>query len=581
MRLAIVVTLVLAALVGAPQAGAEAPAAPPFCGPAATTSHSNAPATPIPSQAVTTSTIDVTGAGAYLTDVDLFTDIRHTFAADLDITLESPAGTIVTITTDNSASFDDVFSGTLFDDQADPDGQVPYDTNTGVVSDTLPAGDGVVTPLTPEEPLAAFHGENPNGTWTLRISDDGAQDDGTLQSWRLDIQSFAGAPPTTTTSAASDVPVAIADVSVATSTITVAGAGTHLSDLDLVVDVRHTFPRDHDITLMSPAGTVATVTTDNGTGVADLFAGTTFDDQSDPGGQVPYRFNDGLVTDRSWTTLRFLAPLLTPEEPLAAFDGEDPNGTWTLTISDDQDGDIGELRSWRLDMTTASCPPPPDQPETGEEPSTATGNEATPPVAVGGPDARPLHVRARGLSVFAGAVARCHNAVGTCRVRVLARGRVIARGSADAARVPLRLTRGGRRLLARQFGGVRAKVVASAGGRRARTHTRAIRAVEHVSTPPGSWLADRPGLTPAGSRFVRRLRARLFGVASLRCDGYAALPEGLPQPAFASELSRARAEIVCGRAAKLVAHGSADPIASNADEAGRAANRRVEVTVRH
>ena len=34
------------------------------------------------------------------------------------------------------------------------------------------------TPLVPEEALAAFNGENPNGTWTLTISDDNAGDGG-------------------------------------------------------------------------------------------------------------------------------------------------------------------------------------------------------------------------------------------------------------------------------------------------------------------------------------------------------------------------------------------------------------------
>jgi subtilisin-like proprotein convertase family protein len=578
MRLTILVTLVLAALVAAPAAGAEAPPAPPHCG-AAMSSPSNTTPTPIPDHVTTTSTIEVGGAGAYLTDVDLFMDLRHTHTADLDITLMSPAGTVVTITTDNGATFDNVFAGTTFDDQANPAGQAPYATNTGVVSDTFVTADGAVTPLTPEEPLAAFRGENPNGTWTLTISDDTAGDVGTLESWRLDIQSLATAPPSTTAAAASDAPVAIPDESVVTSTVTVAGAGTHLSDLDLALDVSHSFPRDLDITLMSPAGTVATVTSDNGTGFADLFAGTTFDDQSDPGGQVPYRFNGGLVTDREWVTHRFVAPLLTPEEPLATFDGEDPNGTWTLTISDDQAVDIGELRSWGLDLAAAACPPPPEPAKAGEKPA-ATGKPpvATPPVAAAGSQ---LRVRAERLSVFSGAAVRCLGARDDCRVRVLARGRVIARGAADGARVPLRLTSAGRALLTRSFGGVRAKVVAGDGPRRARDRTRAILAVERTTTPAGAFVADSAALTAAGQRFVRGLRARLVRVTSLRCDGFAALPEGPSQPELAAELTRARAAAVCGDDARLVAHGSADPIATNALEAGRAANRRVEVTVRH
>src|SRR5262249_36871995 len=45
---------------------------------------------------------------------------------------------------------------------------------------------------------------------------------------------------------------------------------------------------------------------------------------------------------------------LTPEEPLAAFIGEDPNGTWTITISDDFDEDGGTLTQWDLIFQTAA-----------------------------------------------------------------------------------------------------------------------------------------------------------------------------------------------------------------------------------
>ena len=126
-----------------------------------------------------------------------------------------------------------------------------------------------------------------------------------------------------------------------------------------------------------------------------------------------------------------------------------------------------------------------------------------------------------------------------------------------------------------------AKVVATDSVRRASTRTRAILPVERITTPPGSWVADRAELTAAGRRFVRSLRARMVAVTGLRCDGHAAQPEGEPRPEVAMALSRARAALVCGKEAKLVAHGNKDPIASNAGEKGRAQNRRVEITVRH
>ena len=107
------------------------------------------------------STILVAGAGSYIHDVDLTTFIAHTFAGDLDITLTSPAGTVVTISTDNGGGANDVFNGTLWDDDADPGNPVPYVSPLAaskLVTDTAYTNLTVETQLTPEEPLAAFIG---------------------------------------------------------------------------------------------------------------------------------------------------------------------------------------------------------------------------------------------------------------------------------------------------------------------------------------------------------------------------------------------------------------------------------------
>src|SRR5688572_4757148 len=83
-----VLVIVLGGIVAAADAGAVAPLVPPGCGTRLVTSHENTSPVAIPTgPAVVTSTIDVAGAGDYLTDVDLFIDITHTFSADLDITL--------------------------------------------------------------------------------------------------------------------------------------------------------------------------------------------------------------------------------------------------------------------------------------------------------------------------------------------------------------------------------------------------------------------------------------------------------------------------------------------------------------
>ena len=78
---------------------------------------------------------------------------------------------------------------------------------------------------------------------------------------------------------------------------------------------------------------------------------------------MPYITNNGLATDHAYVNLTLATPLA-PEEPLGAFIGEDPNGTWTLTITDDLAGDGGDV-TWALDLFMLDCPiaapvPPPN-----------------------------------------------------------------------------------------------------------------------------------------------------------------------------------------------------------------------------
>lgn len=305
-----------------------------------TTSVANNTPVAVADVANSTSTINVAGAGTYLWDVDVTTGLQHTFAADLDITIQSPAGTVVTLTTDNGAGNDDVFNGTVWDDQSGTP-----------ATDVIYANLTTATPLVPEEALGAFRGEDPNGTWTITISDDLAGDTGTLNTWALDLFTLPVAPINTTATFSNATPTPINDVATNTSTISVSGAGTTLTALDLTTAIQHTFSADMDITLTSPAGTVVTLSTDNGAGNDNVFDGTNWDDDVNPAGQVPYVNNNGMTTDQLYANLTTATPLVV-EEALSAFMGEDPNGVWTLTIVDDLAGDTGALNSWSLDITT-------------------------------------------------------------------------------------------------------------------------------------------------------------------------------------------------------------------------------------
>ena len=336
--------------------GGVVPPGPPECG-ETTFFFENTTPVPTADVATVTSTIVVSGAGSYLWDLNAITYLRHTFAADLDVTLTSPAGTVVTLTSDNGAGNDDVFNGTVWDDQANPGGQVPYTTNNGLVTDNAYVNLVLASPLVPEEAMGAFIGEDPNGTWTLTISDDLAGDNGTLDAWALQITTLPQPlRPVLLLSAGNNTPVAIpTGPAVVTSTIdTTFGMGTFLCGSSVTTSITHTFAADLDITLTSPAGTVVTLTTDNGAGNDNVFNGTNWFDKANPGGQVPYTTNDGLVSDTAYVNLTTV-PALVPEEAMSAFNGEDPRGVWTLTISDDLAGDGGSLDSWALSLTTCTC----------------------------------------------------------------------------------------------------------------------------------------------------------------------------------------------------------------------------------
>ncbi len=312
------------------------PTTPAGCSPTTTTFTQSTPVAIPTGPAVVTSTVVVSGAGPYLFDVDATTFITHTFAADLDITITSPAGTTVTLTTDNGAGNDNVFNGTVWDDDANNDTA----TDHAYVNLTL------ASPLVPEGALGAFIGEDPNGTWTITISDDLAGDGGSLDSWALAVTTLPS-PPITATAATvtQSTPVSIpSGPAVVTSTLVVSGAPTSILDVNLTTFITHTFAADLDITITSPAGTVVTLTTDNGAGNDNVFNGTVWDDDA----------SNDTATDHAYVNLTLASPLV-PEGALAAFIGEDPNGTWTITISDDLAGDGGSLDSWSIDLVTFTC----------------------------------------------------------------------------------------------------------------------------------------------------------------------------------------------------------------------------------
>jgi C1A family cysteine protease/subtilisin-like proprotein convertase family protein len=131
----------------------------------------------------------------------------------------------------------------------------------------------------------------------------------------------------------SDTPKAIPDPGTVNSSINVPDGFT-IDDVNLTLDITHTYDADLDVYLMSPQGTRVELFTDVG-GSGANFTNTTLDDDCAApitGGTAPF------------------TGCYQPEGSLSDFDGEDSSGVWTLELSDDYLADAGTLRSWSLEL---------------------------------------------------------------------------------------------------------------------------------------------------------------------------------------------------------------------------------------
>ena len=134
-----------------------------------------------------------------------------------------------------------------------------------------------------------------------------------------------------------DVPQPIPDLTTATSHLVVSDIFEPVVDIDVTLDLTHTYDGDLIITLVSPAGTQVVLSNRNGGG-GDDYRDTTFDDEA------VLRLV-GLDAPFSGT--------FRPDENLSAFDNEPVAGDWQLVIADTVGGDFGTLNSWSLTFTTS------------------------------------------------------------------------------------------------------------------------------------------------------------------------------------------------------------------------------------
>lgn len=115
----------------------------------------------------------------------------------------------------------------------------------------------------------------------------------------------------------------------------------NICDINVIIDITHTYDGDLDIYLESPEGTTIDLSTGNG-GSEDNYSSTTFDDDASTSitsGSAPF---NGTYS---------------PEGLLSDFNGESPTGTWILHIRDNTGGDAGTLNRVDLIITTTEESP--------------------------------------------------------------------------------------------------------------------------------------------------------------------------------------------------------------------------------
>ena len=163
--------------------------------------------------------------------------------------------------------------------------------------------------------LAVFRDKSAVGDWTLLVKDLARIDVGTLDQWSL-ILGLDGAPQTEwETSPGLSIPDD--DPQGVVSELAVDGTGL-LRDLELSVDITHTYRGDLRVSLESPGGT-----------------------------SVAVHRRTGGREDHLQRTYR---PADTPELRNLVNSNVEINGVWKLHVSDHARIDIGKLNHWRLKL---------------------------------------------------------------------------------------------------------------------------------------------------------------------------------------------------------------------------------------
>ena len=114
-----------------------------------------------------------------ITDINVGVDVSHTYVAELIVTLESPAGSVVTLLSQDTCLNPDNSSGSDINAVFDDDG------SDLVCGSSSPVVSGIIRPQ--QGNLDTFNNQSTQGNWILTITDIFSGDGGSLDNFTLEI----------------------------------------------------------------------------------------------------------------------------------------------------------------------------------------------------------------------------------------------------------------------------------------------------------------------------------------------------------------------------------------------------------
>lgn len=141
-----------------------------------------------------------------------------------------------------------------------------------------------------------------------------------------------------------NIPVAAVSGPIFDVDLSIDGSACNTTVGSTTVGIDHSFVNDLELTLISPNSTQVVVV-DNTDGSGNNICQTVLDDESG-GANIQTALTANAPFSGSWV----------PNAALAAFDGEDPNGTWMLQAQDFFSQDTGSIRAYSVTITPAICP---------------------------------------------------------------------------------------------------------------------------------------------------------------------------------------------------------------------------------